>query len=61
MILNKNIKIIVCSPDGDTNFDIVTSVLQGDIVALYLFIFCLQISIDQLKENSPTLKKARNR
>ena len=30
---------MVCSPDGDTDyFDIVTEVLQGDILALFLFI-----------------------
>ena len=35
-------KSIVCSPDGDTDyFDIVAGVLQGDTLATYLFIICL--------------------
>ncbi len=39
MMLYKNAKAIVCSPDGDTNFfDIVAGVLQGDTLAPYLFI-----------------------
>ena len=42
MMLYKNMKVKVCSPDGDTDFfDIVAGVLQGDTVALYLFIICL--------------------
>ena len=41
MMLYKNTKVKVCSPDGDTDyFDIVAGVLQGDILALYLFITC---------------------
>ena len=62
MMLNKNTKVKVCSPDGDTDFfDIVVGVLQGDILAPYLFLICLdyifQISIDLIKENGFTLKK----
>ena len=39
MMLNKNMKAMVHSPDGDTNFfDIVTGVLQGDTLASYMFI-----------------------
>ena len=42
MMLNKNMKVKVCSLDGDTNFfDIVASVLPGDTLAPYLFIVCL--------------------
>ena len=42
MILYKNTKVKVRSPDGDTEyFDIVAGVLQGDILAPYLFIICL--------------------
>ena len=58
---------MVCSPDGDTDFDIITDVLQGDTVASYLFIICLdhilQTLMDLLKENSFMLKnkKARSR
>ena len=41
-ILYKNTKVKVRSPDGDTDyFDIVAGVLQGDTLALYLFIICL--------------------
>ena len=48
---------IVLSQDGDTDyFDIVAGVLQGDTLALYLFIICLdyvlRTSIDKIKENS---------
>ena len=39
MMFNKNIKAIVSSPVGDTDyFDIVTGVLQGDTFPLCLFI-----------------------
>ena len=52
-------KAIVCSPDGDNNdFDIVAGVLQGDTLAPYLFMTCLdyvlQISRDIIKENGFT-------
>ena len=56
MILYRNTKVKVRSPDGDTDyFDIVTGVLQGDMKAPYLFIICqdyvLRTSIDKIKEN----------
>ena len=46
----------VRSPDGDTEyFDIVAGVLQGDTLAPYLFIICLdyvlRTSIDKIREN----------
>ena len=42
MKFDKNTKAIIHSPDGDTNFfDLVAGVLQGDTLALYLFIICL--------------------
>ena len=52
MMLYKNMKVKVCSLDGDTEYiDIVTGVLQGDPLAPYLFIICLdyvlRISIDK--------------
>ena len=53
--LYKNTKVKVRSPDGDTEyFDIVAGVLQGDTLAPYLFIICLdyvlRTSIDKIKE-----------
>ena len=56
MILNKNTKVKLHKPDGDTDFfDIVAGVLQGETLTPYLFIICqdyvLRISIDLMKEN----------
>ena len=61
MTLYKITKASVHSPDGDTDFfDIVTGVLQGDTLTLYLFILCLyyvlRISIDPIKENGFIMK-----
>ena len=55
-------KIKVHSPDGDTDyFDIVAGVLQGDTLAPYLFIICLdyvlRTFIDKIKENCFKLTK----
>ena len=66
MMLFKNTKVKVPLPDGDTNFfDIVTGVLQGDTLAPYLFIICLDyvlcMSRELMKENGFTLEKARSR
>ena len=66
MILYRNTKVIVRSPDGDTeHFDIVAGVLQGDTLAPYLFIICLdcvlRTSIDKIRENSFELTKKRSR
>ena len=42
MMLYKNTRSMVRSPDGDTDFfDIIAGVLQGDTLAPYLFIICL--------------------
>ena len=65
-ILYRNTKVKVRSPDGDTEyFDIVAGVLQGDMLAPYLFIICLdymlRISIDKIRENGFKLTKKRNR
>ena len=65
-ILYRNTKVKVCSPDGDTEyFDIVTGVLQGDTLAPYLFIICLdyvlRTSIDKIRENGFKLTKKRSR
>ena len=66
MILYRNTKVKVHSRDGDTdNFDIVAWVQQGDTLAPYLLIICLdyvlRTSIDKIKENGfeQTKKKSR--
>ena len=42
MMLDKNTKVKLRSPDGYTDFfNIVADVLQGDTLALYMFIICL--------------------
>ena len=66
MILYRNIKVKVHSPDGDTEyFDIVAGVLQGDTPASYLYIICLdyvlRTSIDKIRENGFKLTKKRSR
>ena len=56
----------VRSPDGDTEyFGIVAGVLQGDTLAPYLFIICLdyvlRTLIDKIRENGFELTKKRSR
>ena len=62
MILYRNTKVKVRSPDGDTDyFDIIAGVLQGDTLGPYLFIICqdyvLRTPIDKIKENCFKLTK----
>ena len=62
MTLYKNTKVKVHSPDRDTDyFDIVAGVLQGDTLALYLLIICLDYvlrnSTALMKENGFSLEK----
>ena len=66
MILYRNTKLKARSPDRGTDyFDIVAGVLQGDRLAPYLFIICLdyilRTSIDKIKENGFELTKKRSR
>ena len=65
-ILYRNTKVKVRSPVEDTEyFDIVAGVLQGDTLAPYLFIICLdyvlRTSIDKIRENGFELTKKRSR
>ena len=66
MILYRNTKVKVRSPDEDTDyFDIAAGVLQEDTLAPYLFIICLdyvlRTSLDKIKENGFKLTKERSR
>ena len=63
MMLYKNTKVKVHSPDGDTDyFDIVA---EGDTLPPYLFIICLdyvlRMSIDKIKDNGSNMTKERRR
>ena len=65
MMLYRNTKVNVHSPDGDTDyFDFVAGVLQGDISGPYLFIICLnyvlRTSLDKMKDNGFKLTKERS-
>ena len=62
MILYRNTKAEVRSPDGGQAYlDIVAGVLQGDTLAPYLFLICLdyvlRTSIDKIKESGFELTK----
>ena len=64
-MLHKNVKAIVCSPDGDTDFfEIIIGVFQGDTLTPYLFIICLdyvlQMSNMLIKENGSISTKTRS-
>ena len=66
MILYRNTKVKVRSPDGDTEyFDIVAGVPQGDTLAPYLFtislVYVLRTSIDKIRENGFELTKRRSK
>ena len=66
MMLYKNTKVKVRSPDEDTDyFDTVAGVLQGDTLAPYKFINCLDYvlrsSSDIMKDKGFKLTKERSR
>ena len=66
MMLYRNTKAMVRSPDGDTDFfNVVAGVLQGDTLALFLFIltldYILRTSVDKLNSFGFTLEKAKSR
>ena len=66
MILYKNTKVNACSSDGDTDyFNIVAGMLQGEKLAPYQFIICLdyvlRTSIDLMKEKGFKLAKESSR
>ena len=66
MMLYRNTKVKVCSSIGDTDyFDIIAGLLQGDTLAPYLFIICLdymlRMSIDKMNDNGFKLTKERSR
>ena len=64
-MLYKDSKSMVRSPDGDTDFFNITSgVLQGDTLAPYLFVICLdyalRISADKHSELGLTLEERKS-
>ena len=66
MMLYQDTCSMVRSPDGSTEFfDIITGVLQGDTLAPYIFIICLDYvlrrAIDENKELGLTLTKQKSR
>ena len=66
MMLYKNTKVKVRSPDEDTYyFHIIVGIVQGDKLSQYLFIICLddvlRRSIDIMKDNGFKLVKERSR
>ena len=66
MILYRNTKSLVRSPEGDTDFfDILAGVLQGNTLAPFLFAICLdyvlRISVNKCNDYHLTLELARSR
>ena len=66
MMLYQNTKSMVRSPDGDTDFfNITAGVLQGDTLAPFLFIICLDYVLRKALDENPelgfTLQQPRSR
>ncbi len=66
MMLYKDTKAIICSPNSDTDFfNIVSGILQGSTLATYLFIICVDYipgtSIDLMKKKWFYIKKKRSK
>ena len=66
MMLYKDTRCLVRSPDGDTSFfDIVAGVLQGDTLAPFIFVICLDYvlrrAIDEKTDLGFTLYERRSR
>ena len=66
MIMYQDTRSMVCSPDGDTDFfDISAGVLQGDTLAPYIFIICLDYvlrkALDKNNELGFTLAKRKSK
>ena len=64
MMLYKNMKVKVHSPERDTDYlDIIAGLLQGDTLAPYLFMICLdyelRMFIDIMKDNGFKLSKKK--
>ena len=62
IMLYRNTKVTVRSPDGDTDyFDIGADVLQGDTLSPYILIICLdymlRTSIHKMKDNGFKLQR----
>ena len=65
MMLYKNTRSMVRSPDGDTPyFEIITGVLQSDTLVQFLFIICLdyimKMSLDNNRELGFTLTERKS-
>ena len=66
MIMYQDTRSMVCSPDGDTDFfHISAGVLQGDTLAPYIFIICLDYvlrkALDKNNELGFTLAKRKSK
>ena len=62
MMLYQNTRCMVCSPDGDTDFfNITAGVLQGDTLAPYIFIICLEHVLRKAVDKNKEARPSQNR